>query len=160
MKKLNLRSSKGVTLISLSITIILILILSAMIIYNVPDYIQTKRLKDLQNDIQVIEERVKSYYAKNEKIPGKLEYKWSINPSKTYYIVDLQALDGLTLNYGKEGYNAYNDVRNAVLNGTITTAQQTALNNITDIFIMDGETLDVYYVKGLTLDGFTYYSYD
>ena len=160
MNKLNLKSSKGVTLISLGVTVILLLLLTSMLIYNVPDYIQTKKLKDLQNDIQAIEERVKSYYVKNEKLPGKLEYVWSVNPSKTYYIIDLQALDGLTLNYGKEGYNAYNAVRNSVLNGTITSAEQATLNNITDIFIMDKETLDVYYAKGLTLDGFTYYTYD
>lgn len=160
MEKINLKSSKGITMISLAITIVLILLLTSTIIYNVPDYIETKDLKDLQNDIMVIEEKVKNYYAKNNIVPGKLQYVWTINPTKIYYVVDLQLLEGLTLSYGNEGYEAYNNVRTAVTNGTITDEQKTEINNIKDIFIMDIETLDVYYVKGLTVDGVTYYTYD
>lgn len=152
----NLKSQKGVTLISLAFTVIVILILTSMIVYNIPDYIQTKKLKDLQNDIQIVEDKITNYYSRYNSVPGNVKYNWTKNAGRTYYIVDLQALDGLSLNYGKTGYEAYKNIRDSVLNGTISSAQIQQLNSITDIFIFDNETLDVYYVQGITLDGITY----
>lgn len=160
MRKFNFKSRKGVTLISLAFTIVVILILTSIIVYNIPDYIQTKKLKDLQNDIQVIKENVMNYYARYNSVPGSIKYEWSVNADKTYYIVDLQALEALSLTYGQKGYDAYKNVRSAITGGTITAAQIQELNAITDIFVFDVETLDVYYVEGITLDGVTYYTYN
>lgn len=159
MKKINLKNNKGITLVSLAFSIVIIIMLTSMIVYHVPDYVHTKNLKDMQNDIQIVKEKVMNYYAKNSSIPGSVQYSWSVNPTKTYYIIDLQQFDGLTLNYGKTGYNAYKNIRANALNGSLTDEQIQELNEITDIFIVDSETLDVYYVQGITFDGVTYYTY-
>lgn len=159
MKKLNLKCSKGITLITLVTTVVVLILLTSMIIYNVPDHVESKKLKDLQNDIQIIKEKVMSFYAKNGVVPGNVEYEWSLYAGDTFYIVDLQSLDALTLNYGQEGYNAYKNIRTSALNGTITDTQKQLLNGITDIFIFNVQTLDVYYVEGISFDGVTYYTY-
>lgn len=157
MNLLNLKNNKGITLITLAFTIVIIMLLSGMILYNVPDYVHSKKLKDMQNDIELIREKVMGYYARYNEIPGNVTYNWN---GKDYIIIDLQSLEGLTLQYGNEGYNEYKNVRDKALNGTISNEEIQKLNLITDIFIVDTETLEVYYVKGVTFDGKTYHTYN
>ena len=62
-------NSKGVTLISLVIIILIMLILSTTIGYNVLNRNQMEELDDLYNDLTLLEEKYKSYYIQNGIVP-------------------------------------------------------------------------------------------
>ena len=58
-----LKEQKGVNLISLSVAVIVILILTSIILYNAKGNIKIAKLKNMQNDIENIKDKVLSYYA-------------------------------------------------------------------------------------------------
>ena len=73
MKKV-IRKNNGITLVSVSVAVIIILILTPVIIYNVRDSLGISNLKAMQNDIQNLRDMVSNYYSINGKIPAKIKY--------------------------------------------------------------------------------------
>ena len=71
MKKI-VNNEKGITLVSLAIAVIVILILTSVIIYNVKDSLVIGNLKKMQTDIQNLREKVGYYYSIYNAIPAKL----------------------------------------------------------------------------------------
>ena len=64
-----LKNSKGITLISLMVTIIALLIVSNMTIYSVKDSLGIGRLKDMQNDIENLNDKISAYYNQYGTLP-------------------------------------------------------------------------------------------
>ena len=58
-------------------------------------------------------------------------------------IIDLNAFDGLTLNYGNDFYN-YIDKTSSTMG--------------TDIYIINDQSHQIYYLRGISVDGYTYYT--
>ena len=124
-----MRKNKGITMISLVITIIVLLILTSVTIYNGLAQLGIKRVNNLYADIDSISTKVAEYYLKNETIPiyndpyvnNKDELKAmfiangateteeliNVNDEGAYYVIDLSKLDNLTLNYGDD-YKTWN----------------------------------------------------
>ena len=124
-----MRKNKGITMISLVITIIVLLILTSITIYNGLAQLGIKRVNNLYADIDSISTKVAEYYLKNETIPiyndpyvnNKDELKAmfiangateteeliNVNDEGAYYVIDLSKLDNLTLNYGDD-YKTWN----------------------------------------------------
>ena len=78
-------------------------------------------------------------------------YPDSVNPNDgdEYYVIDLEKLDGLTLNYGYE-----DDYKTVKENKAIT------LSNVEDeIYIINGVTHQVYFPHGVIVDNIMYYTY-
>ena len=63
MMKKFLKESKGITLISLSIAVIIILIITSAIIYSLTANLGIQKLRNLQTDIENLREKVSEYYA-------------------------------------------------------------------------------------------------
>ena len=107
MKKF-FRNQKGINLISLTITVLVILVLTNVVIYNVKSNLKTQNIKSLQADISNLREKISTYYSQYGEIPANKEYTNTANinvissavDTGKFYVIDLSALDNITLNYG------------------------------------------------------------
>lgn len=152
--------TKGVTLVSLTIVIVVILILTGVIIYNMSDSLGISKLKEMQNDIQNLRDLVNNYYATYGKIPAKLKYTNAGNIEKIkdtgvisekvdigdFYIIDLSELENLTLNYGED----YKNITDA------TTEEEASQYG--DIYIINETSQNIFYVEGIQLDNDWFYT--
>lgn len=109
------KEQKGITLITLIITVVLLIIITATIAINSHTSLELSNLTKLENDIQALNDRIATYYVKNGTLPvtsdtyTKKELSSRItnlspNDGDTYYRIDLSKLDNITLNYGNNTY--------------------------------------------------------
>lgn len=142
-----MKQEKGISMISLVITIIILLILTNVMIYNARDNIYLRSLANLYNDIEILNSKVSEYYEKYGNIPTDIEYtninKLSNiisknNDTGSFYVIDLEAMQGITLNYGKEYENIKNDAENA--------------NSYEDVYIINENSHNIFYVKGISIE--------
>lgn len=149
-----LKNNKGITLIVLTITIIVLLIITSITIYNSKSHLAIKNLNNLYSDIESIRTKVSDYYLSNNSLPiyenAYLEDSSelttllkanggegdiiNVNDEGKYYVLNLSKLDNLTLNYGRE-YSHWNDTSN------FSTYQ--------DLYIINEITHQIYYPKGI-----------
>ena len=168
-----LKNNRGVTLSALAITVIVMLIISSTIIYNTRSKVTESKLNKLYQDLENINGKIDDYYLNYGEIPTLTKFSdkdtlksvlsrnasshsATLNPTEInpndgdeYYVIDLEKLDGLVLNYG------YGDDYNKVKNNpnSITT-------EIDEIYIINKVTHQVYYPSGIFVDGYMYYSYN
>lgn len=174
---MKLKNNKGVTLTALSVAIIIILILTSTIVYKSKNKIVMEKYDNMLIDIESISSKIDEYYEKNNTIPTickylnqanlkslvrsksqekrcSLSYPEIVNPNDSedeYYVIDLEKLDGLTLNmgYGTE----YKNIKSS---GNISS------NNIanveSNIYIINSTTHQIYYPDGVVLDDSLYVS--
>lgn len=143
-------SQKGITLITLIITVILLVIITSVLSMNAYSSMQLSNLTKLQNDIQTLNDRVATYYIKNGELPIYKDYSMTkselknilsdISPgdSNTYYTIDLEELENLSLNYG-EAFKS---------KGTSNK----------DKYIINEETHVIYYLEGIIYEGIEYHT--
>ena len=147
---INLMQNKGITLITLMLAIVIMIIISSVILYNARTGINTRELNNMYNDIVILKNKVDVYYSQYGTLPIiKKQYtnienikSININDNNYYYVVDLEALENITLTYGKD----YNDYK------------QTQNDEKTDIYIINEQSHTIYYVAGVRLDKKTYYT--
>ena len=142
-----MKSNKGITMITLVTTIVILTIISSVVITQSINGFKVKALQDFYNDLETIQDKLDIYYMKNGTLPvsgeytGSTEFKSSttspMNPNDNdkYYIINLHAFDGLSLG-------------------------STALKNGEDVFIVNEETHTVYYPLGFEHNGEIYYCLD
>lgn len=144
-----MKNNRGITLVTLTVAVLIMIILSSMLIYNARNGLKIKKLKDMQNDIEILEDKVNAYYVKYADIPAEIEYLGNINfepqpnDDDEYYVLDLKALEGISLNYGSEFTQ-------------IKTKEDTDQYN--DVYIINKQSLHIYYAKGVEIDGVAYYT--
>ena len=168
MKNL-LKCHRGVTLISLTVTIIILMIITGTSIYNLQDGLKLEILKNMQNDISNLRDLVANYYAQYGEIPANKNIVYDITGKNIassgiisqatdtgeFYIIDLQFLENLTLNYGKD-YEKYKQiVRDSNL---ITRDNINQVNELSDIYIINSDSQNIFYVKGVNVNSKTYYT--
>lgn len=109
---INLNGKKGITLISMILTVIVLLIIVGTISYSSRSSFETKKLEDLYSDIDTLYDAVSIYYVKNKILPvyysnktitgENVEYQpiaFSETDDKyTYYIIDVTKLNNIVLN--------------------------------------------------------------
>ena len=143
MIKNDFKKEKGITLISLVITVLVLVIITTVLALNSYDALQMSNLTKLQNDIEAISDRVAAYFVKEDKLPieeGKVYKKGTLkneindlsnNDGDNYYKIDLSKLDNLTLNNNKSN----------------------------DEYIINEETHIVYYRPGINYKGTMYHTF-
>ena len=57
-------NNKGITLVSLVVTVIIILILTGAMIFNTKNQLQMRGIQNLSNDIESLNAKVDDYYLK------------------------------------------------------------------------------------------------
>lgn len=150
MTKKNIKDKKGITLVTLSIAIIIMMIITSTIIYNISTSAKIKALNSMYQDITKLKDKVDLYYSNYHSIPilqtkyenvNQIQSK-NPNDSNTYYVIDLEALENLHLTYGQE-YEKY---------------KSNPSNELNDLYIMNERSHSIYYVKGIEMDGVMYYT--
>lgn len=139
---------KGITLITLIVTVLLLIIVTGTLVMKSHTSLQLSNLTRLQNDIEALNSRIASYYVKNGRLPiyeddvktkselANVLNDMSINDGDTYYTIDIEELENISLNYGK----AYQST------------------SATDKYIINEETHLVYYLKGIYYEGKEYHT--
>ena len=100
----------------------------------------------MYNDISNLRDKVASYYNEYGAIPGKVEYTAvshlkdagaiGANDGKKFYVLDLDKLDGVTLNFGKD----YEKVKNQ---------QYVDVNLLRDLYIINEKSHNIFYSEGI-----------
>jgi hypothetical protein len=147
MTKLN---KKGITMVTLTVAITLMVIITSTLIYNITTGAYVKSLNNMYNDIEKLEDKISIYYSKYNTIPIiKTKYEnvdeiktLNENDNDNYYVIDLAAFDNLDLTYGQDYY----------------LYQSVPSNDLTDLYIVNERSHNVYYVKGISFDDKIYYT--
>lgn len=150
MINVNIKSNKGITIITLIMAIIIMLVISSTLIYNVNNGAKVRALNNMYSDIQLLKDRIDLYYSSNGTLPILQTQYTNIdnikeinsNDNDKYYVIDLEMLENITLNYGK----AYNEFKS---NSSINTL---------DVYIVNEQSHNIYYAKGVIVDNKTYYT--
>lgn len=150
MINIKLKENKGITLVALILAIVIMLIISSILIYNAGTATKTKALNNMYNDISSLTNKIQIYYSKYGEIPAVKEPYTNVesikfinqNDNDKYYVIDLEALENVKLSYGKD-YSKYKQNANAEL---------------TDIYVINEQSHNIYYIKGVQVDEITYYT--
>ncbi len=127
---MNVKNNKGLTLISLILTVIIILIITAAMIYNTQNQLQMKSIHNLNNDIEVLNAKVDEYYLKYGELPKLCDYTTK---------ADSSAPDASNFHNTTDFRNSLMEkaeARNAVLN------VQPNIHDSDDYIVIDLEKLD------------------
>lgn len=141
-----IKKNRGITVITLSIAVIIILIVTGMLVYSAKDSIYVKNLTNMQNDISNLRDKISLYYSQYGALPASTQYTNTSMLSRFplganddvngFLIIDLKALDGLTLNYGKD-YEKYKE------NNSIDQSE------LMDIYVINQKSHNIFYVQGV-----------
>ncbi len=143
-----LNNEKGITMVALIIAIILMLIITSTLIFSSRNGLDISKLNKMYEDIQNLDGKISVYYSKHKTLPIK-EKKYenvnnikniNVNDNDNYYVIDIENIDNLTLNYGL-------DYKNYETN-----------NNIEDVYVINEKSHTIYYIKGIEIDGSRYYT--
>ena len=144
-----MQKNRGITLTVLVITVIIMLIIISTVSYNSWEALQIKNFNKLTTDIDLLQDRVLIYYSNYGSLPilennsytkqqiGIPEDQISSKDGDKYYVINLEQLDNVTLNYGR-GYKN--------------------IENSKDIYIINETSQVVYYMQGIEYDGKVYYT--
>lgn len=143
-----LKNNKGVTLVALSVTILIMVIITSALVYNSSKGMTSRQLTNLYNDVELLKDRVSTYYIKNGELPIlqlKLEninnlQGINVNDNENYYVIDLSLLSNITLNYGK----GYQNIKNG--------------ETSSDVYVINEQSHNIYYPKGISYDNIIYYT--
>ena len=149
---------RGITLVTLSIAVIIILIITSTIIYNMTSNLGIGRLRDMQNDIKNLRSKVADYYAQYGDIPARKNVEYTnighikssgvisdaVDTGK-FYVIELSSLDNLTLTYGQD----YEQLKN----GSVTDP-----NSLKNLYIINEASHNIFYVEGIELDNEWFYT--
>ncbi len=148
--KFKLRQEKGITMTALVITVITLLILTGIMINNTQSSLNINKLTNFYNDLELLRDKISTYYNEYGKLPAEIKYTnidsisevlSSKNDTGDFYVIDLEAMKGITLNYGKDYEKVKKDKENA--------------NDYTDLYIINENSHNIFYVKGIEIQNDT-----
>ena len=136
-------NERGITLITLVITIMALSALAITIVANTRSMLNAKNITELKSDINNLKNKVSDFYNEYGELPVDIEYTNISNlanvlndkeKNSKFYVIDLQAMQGVSLNYGRD----YEYVKN--------TNTETA-NQYYDLYIINEVTHNIFYMK-------------
>ena len=134
-----IKRENGITIITLVITVVLLVLITSTLAINSYNSMQLSHLKNLENDIKVLSDRIAAYYVKTGELPvnntiylkSELENRFELiseNDGENYYEIDLSKIDNATLNYNS------------------------------DTYIVNEESHNIYHLEGITYNGEVYHT--
>ncbi len=156
-----MKKNKGITLVSLSVTVILLIIISSILVIDIQESLDIKNFQKMKSDIELLKDKVLEYYIENGEIPKLCLYsntdnieEKSANDKQEYYVIDLLKLKDISINYGRE-YDKISEYINSIEESNI---EQEEIAKYTDIYIIDIESFNIYYPKGIKIENTNYYT--
>lgn len=144
VRKINLKSQKGITLVILILTLAILSILATVSIIEFDSGVDIRNYNYMCADIELLEDKILVYYNNNGTLPIKgeaivniksmLEGQASSRDNDNYYQIDVSKINNITLNFGG------GDLSNK------------------NIYIINEQSHEVYYLKGVVFEGTTYYT--
>lgn len=131
MKKM--KSNRGITLIILVVTIIVIIILTGVTFTSAGIGADFRRYSLMRSDVEMLENKIIYFYREYGELPigdKATNIPSEINNGNDFYEINMNLLNNVTLNFGKED----------------------------DIYIVDSKTFEVYYLNGIEYKGEIYYT--
>ena len=128
------KGERGITLIALVFTIVILLILATAVAYSINSSNNPTYYNNMISDIGQLEDAILVYYNEYGELPIT-ERKVTIE-AQDYYEIDLSKLENVTLFYGSEFGKD--------------------LNSNSDIYVVNN-ALEVYYLKGIERNGEVYH---
>ena len=144
--KMRIKKENGVTLTALVVTVVMLIILSNVMVYKTLDTMHLKKLNNLYTDISLLESKVSEYYDEYGEIPGNIQYTNTSslasvlstnNDAGEFVVIDLEAMQGITLNYGRD----YATIKN----------NSSQADNYDDVYIINKKSHNIFYVKGIQI---------
>ena len=159
-----MKNQKGVNLVSLSVAVIVIITIVGTVLYNVRTNLGVQKLKAMQADIENLRGKVANYYLQYGALPilkqQEIEDSILSENVKTiengnietgkYYVIDLSAMENITLTYGED----YENLKDK----SPETIQTLSNGTLTDVYIINSVSHNIFYVDGITYEGKTYYT--
>ena len=150
-----MKNQKGITLISLTVTIAVLIILTFTVVVNVEQYGNQKIKTNFNIDIKSLNEEIRQYYAREKSLPvinkftntSMIENIKNVNDNDNYYVIDISKLD-VDLKYGKD----YDVIKEKSIDEEIT--------DLLDVYIINEQSHTIYYPKGIEFDGKVQYGID
>ncbi len=150
-KKNILKEEKGITLIALVITIIVLVIITTVGVHTSLERLKGNNVNKLFNDIEFLEDKTLEYYVANGELPilTNIDYP-NISAAGenaiNLKIIDLSKLGNLSLNFGQDFEKLKNE----------TKIENTDYN----VYVINEQTQQIFYSKGITANKITYYTKD
>jgi hypothetical protein len=123
-------------------TVVILLILSGVVISGLLVAPDSTQLRNMIDDLEILENRVAVYYNKYGDLPtiggeiqgtdAKLGTSKNKDDGSEYYQIDFSKFEGLTVNYG--------------------------FGSDDDIYIINKKTHSIYYLQGIEYEGTTYHT--
>lgn len=124
---------KGITMIALIVTVVVMLILTTIIVTDTDTGAEYKKYKLMCADVQLLEDKILIYYNEYGELPvtgEAVDVSAIIESNHEFKVIDTAKLNNLTLSYGTDK----------------------------DVYIVDTTTFEVYYKNGIKYDGTIYYT--
>ena len=169
-----MKNQKGINLVSLSVAVIVIIAIAGTVLYNVRTNLGVQKLKAMQTDIENLRGKVANYYLQYGALPtlnvysGGEKQDTSIPKDSNvikdvvenatsddldagdYYVIDLSAMENITLTYGED----YENLKDK----SAETIKTLGNGTLTDVYIINAVSHNIFYVAGITYEGKTYYT--
>lgn len=146
---------KGITLISLIITILVMLIIATVTVIGITNLVDTGKKTAFATDLKNVEEAVALYYNDNGSFPTTTVY--TLNGLKTLSAAAATKLEQ-EIAENDDTSGTFSEVNMSELNITGGTRGKKADGDGSDIFVISSENMRVYYPKGRKIGGETYFS--
>lgn len=176
---MNQKSDRGVTLIALIVTIIILLVITGAIIFNTGNNINMKKLDQLKLDIELLNSQIDDYYLKYGELPILCDYLHKedfaeeiytfahtrnailnndLNPNDgdNYAVIDVEKLGGITLYYGYEKGGTSGDYNLLKTNRKVSEDPDPVED---EIYVINTTTHQIYFPHGIVVDNIMYYTF-
>lgn len=151
-----IKNERGVTLVSLAVAIIILGIITTLLLYNVKDTKDIERVSNMYIDIEGISDRISNYYSRYGALPVTIDVTsdpivsgWiselqsennegplGANDTGKFYVIDLNALENLSLNYGS-GFTK--------INGSTLPEDK-------DVYVINENSHNIFYLHGIRVN--------
>lgn len=156
---MELKQKRGISLIILVISIIIMIILSGTIITSINISTENASFSVFANDLAQLQESAKAMYIMEERLPV-IDNAVKISRTDILDLVDItnKTLFEEELNLNKESENTFFYQLDLVKAGAGNVDNGTGIKGTDDIYVISVNSLKVYYLKGVKYDGNTYFS--
>lgn len=138
---------KGITLLSLAITVIILLILATISINYGQDILEKSAVESIETNMLLIKAKAKGYAE---------EYNFSGDASKLYGTKVSETSETLIVEYNASVGNKYSDYY--YLNGNDLANMGLSITNGNYLVKYDYNNIDVVYVEGISVNGTLYHT--